>query len=109
MLNICEQYRVKSGPLATKTGSGPDGYFKIKIRKYPLNGKPCVELSVVVTSCGHWEKIVVSLSERYPTWEEMVLVRSKFWKRDDKIIQVVNNDNKRDKRFRYALTMKNYK
>ena len=85
-----EAYRVRSGPLATGSGSGANGAFRI----------PCgpVVLTVVASDGIDWsesglpgpvfEHVSVSLPARCPTWEEMDFIKRLFWRDDETVIQL---------------------
>ena len=82
MMKVPEQYRIKTGEMASTSDLGNNGAFKI-----PRFGFANL---FVVASDGHdWEHVSVSVegARRCPTWEEMCFVKELFWSIDDTVIQ----------------------
>lgn len=76
-----EKHRVKKGALATTKKDGPNGLFKIRLKKV---NDPFI---IIASDGAGWEHVSVSLPNRCPTWEEMVYIKNQFWARDDCVIQ----------------------
>ena len=85
-----EQYRVTSGPMASKHKSGRSGAFLVPMRGSQL---------CIIASDGSdwddaglpkpaWEHVSVSLTNRCPTWEEMDFVKRIFWRDDETVLQL---------------------
>lgn len=87
------QFRVRSGPIASGDEIGMCGAFQI-----PLKGRA---QAVVVSSNGapytEWEHVSVHVRyrntkgkwiERTPTWEEMSQIKKLFWDNDETVMQL---------------------
>ena len=68
-----EEYRVKTGPLSTPSGSGNNGCFRIG------------ELRIVSKDDGEWEHLDIARPDRKPTTAEVMLVKGLFWSSTDEI------------------------
>lgn len=85
-----EQFRHKSGPMASTKADGANGAFL-------LDGPGGVTLKVVCSDGTDWtasklpppawEHVSVSCQTRCPTWEEMDFVKRIFWRDDELIVQ----------------------
>lgn len=58
------------------------GWFKARFR-----GENLRIMSSGSDSTTGWEHVSVSLSYRIPTWDEMVFVKSLFWRDDETVVQ----------------------
>lgn len=86
-----EQFRVISGPLASKASDGANGAFQISHSPHGAT------LNVIASDgCDWnsddlpgpaWEHVSVSLQARCPTWSEMDFVKRIFWRDDETVIQ----------------------
>ena len=80
MFKVPEQYRVGTGRMASDESFGNNGMFRI-----PLFDN---EVGLVIASDGAgWEHVSMSLHDRMPTWEEMCLLKSIFWGKEDTVVQ----------------------
>lgn len=89
MFKVPEQYRVKTGAMASCVADGNNGYFVI-----PMSGRT---LAHVIASDGlRWEHVSVHMettergkksSDRTPTWAEMCRIKNLFWDDEDTVIQ----------------------
>jgi hypothetical protein len=91
---VPNQYRVRTGQIASDDSWGNNGYFRIPIVR---NNRP---LTVIASDGLDWNHVSVSLPDRTPTWMEMCKVKSLFWDDDDAVMQLhpprsqwVNNHN----------------
>ena len=74
-----EQYRIKTGPMASDESYGNNGCFIIPYQSFMLN---------VIASDGQgWEHVSVSLPGRTPNWSEMCFVKDLFWHENDCVVQ----------------------
>lgn len=92
MLKVPEQYRVKTGPLASSADYGNNGYFLVPFESYAL--------AVIASDGMDWDHVSVSLTNRTPNWKEMCFIKDLFFGNDDCVIQYhppekeyVNNHN----------------
>lgn len=102
MMKVPEQFRIKSGPLASDESYGCNGAFLIKS---PF----AVQRLCVIASDGMgWEHVSVSFGPqafRCPTWEEMCFVKDLFWDDDDCVIQYHPPKNENISFHNYCLHM----
>ena len=81
MFSVPERFRVAKGYGASTKCAGNNGMFivrSLKIRN-PL---------IVQASDGiGWEHVSVSLPDRCPTWEEMLIIKNLFWGDEDLVVQ----------------------
>ena len=66
-----EQYRIKTGRLASDASFGNNGAFVI-----PLKGDT---LTVIVSDQDGWDHVSVSLQKRCPSWNEMCFIKDLFF------------------------------
>jgi hypothetical protein len=82
-LSKIEKYRVKDGPFTSKESDGPNGHFIIP-SKYS-------RLFVIASNGGGWEHVSAHAmkdgKQRIPTWDDMCLLKSLFWEKDEVVIQ----------------------
>lgn len=75
-----DQWRIRTAEIADRYGSfgdGTCGAFNVPVVR--ARGAPCDVLQVIA-SCGEgWDHVSVSLPDRCPTWDEMVLVKRAFF------------------------------
>lgn len=84
-----EQYRIRDGYWATKTGE-TFGSFLIPHWSNILTvvaHDGIVELPEHERFAG-WEHVSVSLKNRCPSWPEMSFVKSLFWAQEDTVMQL---------------------
>lgn len=84
-----ENFRVRSGPLASTSEYGANGAFTIPYGP--------VILTVIVNDATTWqesglplpawEHVSVSLPARCPTWKEMDFIKRIFWRDDELVLQ----------------------
>ena len=79
MMKVPEQYRVKSGPLASTKEDGNNGYFAV-----PFKDKV---LGVIASDGLFWDHVSVSLYDRTPTWDEMCFIKNLFFDKEDCVVQ----------------------
>ena len=91
-MKVPEQYRVKTGMLASDESYGNNGLFLIPHESY--------ELQVIASDGEGWEHVSVSLPTRTPSWKQMCYIKSLFWEDQDCVVQYhppkseyVNNHN----------------
>lgn len=78
-MKVPEQYRMKSGPLASNESFGNNGAFLIPFESY--------ELMVIASDGGGWEHVSVSLPTRDPSWKQMCFIKDLFWDEDECVVQ----------------------
>lgn len=88
MFKTPEEYRVKTGPFGSDRSYGCNGVFFIphpRINNYTI--------CCMVSDGMGWEHVSVTVSPnknqatRFPTWEEMSIVKDHFWDDTDTVIQ----------------------
>ena len=80
-------YRLRTGPLASRPIDGPNGGFIVP--------GPCGTDLTIIGSNGEdwpfdppvWEHVSVSTKHRTPNWREMEWVREHFWPHDALVLQ----------------------
>lgn len=72
--HVPEKYRIDGTP------GEPLGAFTMRTRQGNV-------LHIIASNEYYWEHVSVSLPHRTPTWEEMCLVKEKFWDPDDCVVQ----------------------
>lgn len=87
------QFRARTGMLATTDANGPNGMFMCHSLKFKG-----VVLRVVASDASHpnfaamniprWEHASVSTPTRCPTWEEMCWIKSLFWEPEEAVMQL---------------------
>jgi hypothetical protein len=81
MFHVPEKFRLTTGPFRSDASYGNNGIFII----YSLKSKKFLRCQA---SDGlGWEHVSVSLPNRCPTWEEMCLVKNRFWDPEDVVMQ----------------------
>lgn len=85
MFHAPEQYRITSGPRATKPGIGNNGAFLVK------TNTPRYTLFVIASDGLGWEHVSAH-GERAgvittPSWEDMCFLKDLFWDGEDVVIQ----------------------
>lgn len=83
MFSVPNQYRIRSGPMASDDGYGNNGMFAI----WSILSRPRCPLRVIATDGGGWEHVSASFPDRCPTWEEMCRVKALFWAPEDCVLQ----------------------
>lgn len=81
MFKVPEQYRIKTGPMASEKSVGLCGAFMLKS---PIDG---AELGVIASNELGWEHVSVSRRNRCPNWVEMCFIKDLFWDSEDCVIQ----------------------
>lgn len=79
------QFRIKTGPIATTDADGMMGGFIVR-----LPGSNTISLTVVAADDRlnfGWEHVSVSTTQRCPTWDEMCYIKNLFWEEDETVIQ----------------------
>lgn len=79
--HVSNEYRKRTGPLASDDSIGNAGAFFIP------NGPGKTPLAVIASDGEGWEHVSVSLPTRCPTWEEMCRVKALFWDAEDCVVQ----------------------
>ena len=106
MLNkLPEQYRIRTGQLASTPEYGANGAFLIPC---PPPRVSSFRFLVICSNGGGWEHVSVSIYDSMkkrtsgftPTWEDMCFVKNQFWSEDEAVIQFhppkslyINNHN----------------
>jgi len=89
-MRVPEQYRVRSGALATTEAFGNNGAFVLPVLKRAI-------VHVIASDGEGWEHVSVSLdpqtmgaknAQRCPTWEEMDALKRLFWDDSDCVAQL---------------------
>ena len=81
MFKVPENFRVKSGPLASDSSYGNNGLFIIKYN-YDTT------LKCIASDGEGWNHVSVTINRKEcPTWEMMVKVKSLFWSDSDTVLQ----------------------
>ena len=78
-MKVPEQYRVKTGMLASKEEDGNNGCFTVPFRSF--------DFTVIASDGEGWEHVSVSLRNRCPNWEEMCYIKSLFWDDEETVVQ----------------------
>lgn len=77
------QYRLRTGPLASPDEYGTAGFFIIP-------GPYSRELRCMISDGQGWEHVSVSIDQmgkRTPSWDEMCFVKATFWDDEDEVMQ----------------------
>lgn len=77
---IPEEFRVKTGPLATSSSDGNNGLFIVMLKHKQ-------KVRVIASDGMGWEHVSISRSDRTPTWDEMCQVKALFWEESDCVVQ----------------------
>jgi len=72
---VIEQYRIKTGPMASNSAFGNNGLFLIQ------------GMRIICSDGMGWDHVSVSLETRTPTWEEMCFIKDLFFAEDETVIQ----------------------
>jgi hypothetical protein len=94
-----EQYRIKSGKLASDASYGNNGAFMLPLAGGNGNGAlrlldadartPSTRLvAVIVSDEEDWDHVSVSLPTRCPTWEEMCFIKDLFFEPHEVVMQL---------------------
>ncbi len=78
-MKVPNQYRVRSGFLASTDADGNNGVFKIPYKNYLIQ--------TVVSDGMGWEHVSVSLPKRAPYWSEMNYIKELFWDPEEWVVQ----------------------
>jgi len=81
MFKVPCKNRVKTGRFGSDNSYGNNGMFLFRQKK----NKP--DLTVIASDQLYWEHVSVSTPNRTPTWEEMCMLKDKFWGKDDCVVQ----------------------
>jgi len=98
MFHVPEQYRIRTGRMASDESNGNLGAFFIP-NPFASKTEPRAPFSVIASDGVRreadepedllgWEHVSVSLPHRCPTWNEMDLVKAFFWDDDDAVMQL---------------------
>lgn len=79
MFTAPEQYRVKSGHMASDESFGNNGCFLVPFESYTF--------TVIASDGMGWEHVSVSLPNRTPSWKQMCFIKDLFWGDDDAVVQ----------------------
>jgi hypothetical protein len=79
MLKVPEEYRVKSGQLASTAEIGNNGCFLVPFESYTF--------TVIVSDGMDFDHVSVSLNNRTPNWKEMCFIKELFFGKDDCVVQ----------------------
>jgi hypothetical protein len=80
-MKMPEQYRVRSGAMASDKSFGNNGAFVIDFEHY--------QFFVIASDGEGWEHISISLigKKRTPSWKEMCYFKDLFWDKDEAVVQ----------------------
>lgn len=81
------QYRIKTGFVASDDSFGNNGAFRIPSRPGQVPFMVIASDGAVEEGQQAWEHVSVSLPNRCPTWEEMCSIKALFWDDDDTVVQ----------------------
>lgn len=81
MFRVPEQFRVRSGLLASTEADGNNGFFLVRLARNQL-------LRVIASDQMGWEHVSASRADRCPSWEEMCQVKELFWSDEDCVMQL---------------------
>jgi hypothetical protein len=81
-LHELDGHRVDSSEHFGWSGDGSCGMFKLPS---PIDGQ---SLRVIASSANGWDHVSVSRQSRVPNWPEMDLIRRKFFKDDECVMQL---------------------
>jgi hypothetical protein len=80
-MQVPEQYRVRSGRMASDARFGNNGAFMVPLKANKQT------VAVISSDEGGWEHVSVSRTDRCPTWAEMCEVKAMFWGEDVWVLQ----------------------
>ena len=80
-MRVPNQYRVRSGPMASDDRFGNCGAFMVPLKTNRQT------VAVIASDEGGWEHVSVSRSDRCPTWGEMCEVKELFFGPDEWVVQ----------------------
>ncbi len=81
MFHAPNEFRVKTGRLASTDAMGNNGLFIIPAKRY--------QIRVVCSDGLHWEHVSISLSnKRSLIWKEMCAIKDVFWDPEDCVMQL---------------------
>lgn len=85
-MQVPEEYRVKTGAMASSFHDGNNGHFMIPLM---TKGKQRIKrvFSIIASDGLEWDHVSVSLPDRCPTWEEMCYFKKLFWGANVQVIQ----------------------
>src|SRR5262245_31666413 len=88
MLTAPEQYRVRTGPLASDATYGANGMFAAI-----GSPEPGWQLLLILSDEGGWEHVSVQAvntkgKHRIPTWKEMVYIKDLCWDAEDVVMEL---------------------
>lgn len=81
-MRVPNQYRVRTGPMASD-----DSYQNLGCFLIPISAKSKRHYTVVSSDEAGWEHVSVSLPDRTPSWDEMCAIKAMFWDESDCVIQ----------------------
>lgn len=81
MFRVPEQFRVRTGLMASTEAMGNNGRFLVKLPRNQV-------LRVIASDQMGWEHVSVSRADRCPSWEEMCQVKALFWSDEDCVMQL---------------------
>lgn len=85
-LNDVEHCRVRKGPFASEPGD-KHGHFNIYFDDALLN-------VIVSRTQEDFEVVSVELKTRFPTWKELIYIKSCFWDDEDVVMTAIPNKSK---------------
>lgn len=80
--HVPEQFRVKTGPMASGKSYGNNGAFIVSSLKFSH------KFNTIASDGEFWEHVSVSVFNRCPTWQEMSYIKDLFWDDDDCVMQL---------------------
>jgi len=81
MFHAPNEFRVKTGRMASTDEDGNNGLFIIPAKRY--------KIIVIISQDPIWEHVSVSLSnKRTPNWKEMCAIKDVFWDPEDYVMQL---------------------
>jgi hypothetical protein len=80
-MKVPNEYRVKTGAMASDDSFGNNGAFVIPFEHY--------EFFVIASDGMGWEHVSITLStkKRTPSWKEMCYFKKLFWGDDEAVVQ----------------------
>lgn len=79
-MRVLEQYRIRSGPMASDASYGNNGAFRVPLAHGQF-------VNVIVSEEYGWQHVSVSRVDRPPTWGEMCEVKALFFDDEETVVQ----------------------
>jgi hypothetical protein len=78
--HVPEKFRLRTGAMASNESDGNNGFFFVSLSEE-------MPIKVIASDKNGWEHISASLPNRYPTPDEMRILKKLFWDGEDCVLQ----------------------